>query len=80
LLLWPPDSCNPDALFWLEQANRSRKLDWSQPLDVGRVRRSYLVPAALRVGIVQHMRFRNLRHTYASMTLAAGFKPHEVSR
>jgi len=80
LLLSHPDSGNPDALFWPGQANRSRKLDWSQPLDVGRVRRYYLVPAAVRLGIVQHMRFHDLRHTYASMMFAAGFKPHEVSR
>ena len=80
LLLSHPDSGNPDALFWPGQANRSRKLDWSQPLDVGRVRRYYLVPAAQHLGVVEHMRFHDLRHTYASMMFAAGFKPHEVSR
>jgi integrase len=26
------------------------------------------------------MRFHGLRHTYASLMLAAGFKPYEVSR
>jgi integrase len=80
LLLQHPDSGNPDALFWPGQANRSRKLDWSQPLDVGRVRRYYLVPAARRLGIAPHMRFHDLRHTYASMMFAAEVDPYEVSR
>lgn len=42
--------------------------------------REYLVPVAQRAGVVQHMRFHDLRHTYASLMLAAGFKPYEVSR
>ena len=80
VLMSHPDSGNPDALFWPGQANRSRKLDWSQPLEVGRLRRYCLVPAAQRLGIVEHMRFHDLRHTYASMMFAAKFAPHEVSR
>lgn len=27
-----------------------------------------------------HMRFQDLRHTYASLVLAAGFKPYEARR
>ncbi|MCS5522371.1 tyrosine-type recombinase/integrase [Curtobacterium flaccumfaciens pv. oortii] len=44
------------------------------------MRAYYLVPAAQRANVVQHMRFHDLRHTYASLMLAAGFKPYEVSR
>ena len=40
----------------------------------------YLVPAAKRLGVAQHMRFHDLRHTYASLMLAAGFEPYKVSR
>lgn len=44
------------------------------------MRQYYLVPAARRLKIVDHMRMHDLRHAYASLMLAAGFKPYEVSR
>lgn len=40
----------------------------------------HLSPAAVRLGFVDHMRFHDLRHTYASLMLAAGFQPWQVSR
>jgi integrase len=79
-LLAHPHSSDPDALFWPARSNGSRRLDWSRNIDCGGVRAHYLVPAAQRAGVVQHMRFHDLRHTYASLMLAAGFKPYEVSR
>ena len=39
----------------------------------------YLVPVTKRMGL-PHMRFQDLRNTYASMMLAAGFKAYELSR
>lgn len=48
-------------------------------MDVGAVRRYDVVPAAERVRL-PHMRFHDLRHTFASLTLAAGFTAFEVSR
>ncbi|AYF97003.1 tyrosine-type recombinase/integrase [Protaetiibacter intestinalis] len=80
VLLSNPNSGDPDALFWPGRANGSRRLDWTRPIDVGGVRQYYLVPAAQRLKIVGHMRMHDLRHTYASLMLAAGFKPYEVSR
>lgn len=79
-LLAHPHSGDPDALFWPARSNGSRRLDWSRNIDCGGVRAYYLVPAAKRAGVVLHMRFHDLRHTYASLMLAAGFKPYEVSR
>lgn len=48
-------------------------------VDCGGVRAYYLVPVAQRANVVQHMRFHALRQAYASLMLAAGFKPYEVS-
>lgn len=78
-LLSHPHSGDPEALFWPARENGSRRLDWTRPMDVGGVRRYYLVPAATQLGLPR-MRFHDLRHTFASLTLAAGFKPYEVSR
>jgi hypothetical protein len=46
----------------------------------GGVRGYYLVPAAAQLGIAEHMRFHDLRHTCASLMPAAGFTPFQVSR
>lgn len=48
-------------------------------MNVGGVLRYYLRPAAEQAKL-PHMRFHDLRHTYASLVFAAGFKPYEVSR
>lgn len=80
VLLANPNSGDSDALFWPGRANGSRRLDWTRPIDVGGVRTYYLVPAARRVEVAEHMRFHDLRHTAASLWLAAGFQPFQVSR
>ncbi|NRD09509.1 tyrosine-type recombinase/integrase [Rathayibacter agropyri] len=80
LLVAHPASGDLHALFFPGNAHASRRLDWTQPLDTGRVRRYHMVPAAQRLGNADKMRFHDLRHTYASLMLAAGFKPYEVSR
>ncbi|AMM20407.1 hypothetical protein AX769_09910 [Frondihabitans sp. PAMC 28766] len=79
LLLTHPNSGDPDALFWPAIAHGSHALDWTRPVDVGAVRRYFVSPAVTALGMSE-MRFHDLRHTYASMMLAAGFKPYEVSR
>lgn len=79
VLLTNPNSGDPDALFWPGRANGSRRLDWTRPVDVGGVLRYYLRPALTRAKLPR-MRFHDLRHTYASLMFAAGFKPYEVSR
>jgi integrase len=48
-------------------------------LDTGSVLRNYLRPAVEAEGLPQ-MRLHDLRHTFASLMLAAGFPPYEVSR
>ena len=55
-------------------------MDYARPIDCGGVRAYYLVPAAKRLGVAHHMRFHDLRHTYASLMLAAGFERFKVSR
>jgi integrase len=80
LLVQNPNSGDPDALFWPGRSPHSHRLDWSRPMDTGSVRRYYVVPAARRLGLAEQMRLHDLRHTYASLMLAAGFKPYEVSR
>jgi len=39
-----------------------------------------LRPAAIRLGLPAAIRLHDLRHTYASLMLAADFKPYQVSR
>ena len=43
-------------------------------------RRSYLKPALRSLTMDDGMRFHDLRHTFASLMLAAQFPPYEVSR
>lgn len=79
-LLAHPRSGDSDALFWPARSNGSRRLDWTRPIDCGGVRGYYLVPAAKRLKIADHMRLHDLRHTFASLMLAAEFAPVEVAR
>lgn len=84
-LLQHPKSGDEDALFWagLKYGPHPEGLspvDWSRPVDTAVVRMRHLVPAAQRTGVAEHMRFHDLRHTYASLMLAAGFQPWQVSR
>jgi integrase len=79
-LLRHPNSGDPDALFWPGRADHTGRTDWRKPPNCGTVLRSYLAPTAKRLGIVEHIRFHDLRHTYASLMLAAGFPVYEVSR
>lgn len=38
------------------------------------------MPTARRLGIAEHIRFHDLRHSCASMMIAPGFEPFRVSR
>lgn len=79
LLLTHPETGNPDTLFWPGRTHGSHAVDWSRPLDTGSFLRNYMRPALDRVGLPR-MRLNDLRHTYASLMLAAGFSAFEVSR
>lgn len=79
LLLAHPASGNPDALFWPGRTLGPHTVDWSRPPDTGSFLRTYMRPALEHVGLPR-MRLHDLRHTYASLMLAAGFSAFEVSR
>lgn len=74
-----PNRANPDALLWPGRMPGTHVVDYSRVFDVASFRRNYLRPA-LRALDMPEMRFHDLRHTYASLMLAAGFQPYEVSR
>jgi integrase len=79
VLLANPNSGDPEALFWPARENGSRRLDWSRPIAMSGFLNYYLLPAAQAVG-VDHIRNHDTRHTAASLWLAAGFQPFQVSR
>ncbi len=74
-----PHRANPDALLWPGRMPGTHLVDFSRVFDVGSFRRSYLRPTLRATGLPE-MRFHDLRHTFASLMLAAGFPPYEVSR
>lgn len=78
-LMEHPRSGDAQALLWPGRTVGSHALDWHGVLDVGSFRRNYLRPALGDLGMSE-MRFHDLRHTFASLMLAAGFPPYEVSR
>ncbi|MET4781241.1 tyrosine-type recombinase/integrase [Glaciihabitans sp. UYNi722] len=75
-----PRSGDPDALLWPgRKVGGVAEVDYSRVLDVGSFRRNYFRPALRALGL-QEMRVHDLRHTAASLWLAAGFEPYKVSR
>ena len=74
-----PDRANPDALLWPGRMPGTHVVDFSRVFDVASFRRNYLRPALRALGM-KEMRFHDLRHTFASLMLAAGFQPYEASR
>jgi integrase len=62
-------------------------LDWSEPLRHGAWYKAVYRPAVLRsnrltptAGLPPELKFHSLRHTYASLCIAAGRPPLEVAR
>lgn len=78
-LLAHPHSGDPEALLWPGRQVGTHRVDWEGVFDVASFRRNYLRLALADVGLGA-MRFHDLRHTFASLMLAAGFAPYEVSR
>ncbi|WP_170131550.1 tyrosine-type recombinase/integrase [Quadrisphaera granulorum] len=74
-----PARSNPDAPLWPGRAVGSHAVDWERPFDHQSFYRWYFRPAAARVG-VGAVRFHDLRHTAASIWLAAGVEIYKVSR
>ncbi|PPF82100.1 hypothetical protein C5C14_03975 [Rathayibacter rathayi] len=79
-LLQHPHSGDPSALFWPGRAvGGSHQPDYARVMDNASFRRNYFRPALAAAGL-HDMRVHDLRHTAASLWLAAGFQPYEVSR
>jgi integrase len=79
-LLTHPNSGDLDALFWPARSNGSRRLDFSRNVDCGSVLQYYMRPMLSGLGLPPKMRWHDLRHTYASLMLAAGIPPYKLSR
>lgn len=74
-----PRSGEPDALFWPGRTPGSHRVAHDRVWDVATFRRNYFKPA-LRRAELPAIRVHDLRHTAASLWLAAGFPPYQVSR
>lgn len=74
-----PNSGDPSALLWPGRAVGSHAVDYARPLGMSSFRQAYLARALTDAGLPP-MRFHDFRHTAASLWLAAGYSPAEVSR
>ncbi|MBG0717566.1 site-specific integrase [Microbacterium sp. 2C] len=74
-----PRSGDDDALFWPGRTPGSHRVDYGRVWDLASFRRNYFNPA-LRRAELPAIRVHDLRHTAASLRLAAGFPPYQVSR
>jgi integrase len=74
-----PNRANPDALLWPGRMPGTHVVDFARVFDVSSFRRNYLRPALASADLPM-MRLHDLRHTSASLMLAVGFLPYEVSR
>ena len=79
-LLTHPFSGDPNALFWPARANGSRRLDFTRNVDCGAVLRYCVRPLLPGLNLPPKMRWHDLRHTYASLMLAAAIQPYKFSR
>ncbi|QIK62922.1 site-specific integrase [Leucobacter viscericola] len=78
-LLTHPDPGRSGALFWPGRSPGSRELDYDRMFDGASFRRNRFSTALIQAKLPK-MRLHDLRHTAASLWLAAGFQPYEVSR
>ena len=57
------------------------QLDWNEPLRHMTFYKAVYRPAVLRAGVLSpELKFHSLRHTYASLCVAAGIPPLEIAR
>ena len=71
------------AMAWLGPRKRSAdtpNVDWLNPLRHSNFYQSVFKPAVVRAGLAPALRFHALRHTYASLCVAAGLPPLALSR
>jgi integrase len=77
-LLRHPKSGDASALLLPGRQPGTATVDWERVFDVASFRRNYMRPALRRLGM-KEMRFHDLRHTFASMMLDAGYEPRKAS-
>ena len=75
------DTRQLDALAALTVPEHAARLalDWANPLRHLTFYRAVFKPAVLRAGLSPELRFHSLRHTYASLCIAAGIQPLDRS-
>jgi integrase len=78
----PPSRNAAPALAALtaQEAEARLVLDWVKPLRHGPFYQLVYRPAVTRAGLPPALKFHSLRHTYASLCVAAGITPLELSR
>jgi integrase len=70
---------------WLGPSKRSDTalavaVDWANPLRHSNFYQSVYRPAVVRAGLPPGLKFHSLRHNYASLCVAAGIAPLQLSR
>lgn len=75
-----PNRANPDAMLWPGRKPGTHVVDFSRRLDPTNFLRHYFRPALEKHGLAANFRNHDLRHTAASLWLAAGIEPFKVSR
>ncbi|UIJ33371.1 tyrosine-type recombinase/integrase [Allobranchiibius sp. GilTou73] len=75
-----PRRNDPTAPLWPGRSVGTGLPDWDRPYDPGVLYRRHYKPALVTAGLPTETRFHDLRHTFASMLLAAGVEPLKVSR
>lgn len=69
------------AALTVDEAEQRLDLDWSSPVRHQNFYKAVFRPAVLRAGTVPTaLTFHALRHTYASLCVAAGIPPLEIAR
>ncbi|WP_240498260.1 tyrosine-type recombinase/integrase [Williamsia sp. 1135] len=75
------------AALAVDEAEQRLRLDWTEPLRHGRFYKAVYRPTVLRAlrftptcALARDLRFHSLRHTYASLCVAAGITPLEIAR
>jgi integrase len=92
----PPSATAKDRARWqatalaalsVEDAEERLVLDWSEPLRHGAWYKAVFRPAVLRANRIAptaklspSLKFHSLRHTYASLCVAAGIPAFDISR
>jgi integrase len=75
-----PNRANPSATLWPGRKPGTHAVDYNRRLDPTNFLRWYFRPALKTRGLPEDFRLHDLRHTAASLWLAAGIEPYKVSR